>query len=288
MNFDVSENEWYEQGTVRAWRRDCSGDSPRTYYTGQNIETQKLSAEQERALFLRLASDRSNKAIRDEVVRAFLGFALMQAKKDITNRSSCARSKAGLSEDDAISAANFGLMQAVDRFDPNHGTRFTTYAGWWIKKALHEARYSAHIVSVPRGDRENFVLFRRQEADGLTREQIAEFNKVKLSEVERVLGLASGRQDPIEMYDAGLTNDAHALHDSLGDSPIAGLEREQLLERLEAAKNRLGMEELRLLHDRFSRKLSIKKIAAKNSCSIRSVEEKLRSILHVLRLHLTD
>lgn len=260
----------------------------RSYYSAQDIETKKLTAEQERDLFERLAADRGNSKLRDEVVRAFLGFALMQAKKDIRNRSFSTLMKTGLSEDDAISAANFGLMQAIDRFDPKNGARFTTYAGWWIKKALHEARYSAHVVTVPRGDREAFVLYKRQEADGLTVDQIAEFNKVEKAEVERVLALAGGRQDPIEMFEAGETNAAKAsCAEVLAASPAEGMEHEELLEKLEAAKNRLGPEELRLLHDRFSRKLSIKRIAAKNSCSTHHVETRIASILHVLRLHLS-
>jgi RNA polymerase sigma-32 factor len=34
---------------------------------------------------------------------------------------------------DLIQEGNLGLLQAVQRFDPNRGTRLTTYAAWWIK-----------------------------------------------------------------------------------------------------------------------------------------------------------
>lgn len=259
----------------------------RGYYRGQRIEAQRLSAEQEQALFNRLVENRNDPRVRDDVARAFIGFALRQAQKDIANRSASVRSKAGLSEDDAISAANFGLMQAVDRFDPGRGVRFTTYAGWWIKKALHEARYAAHVVSVPRGDREKFVLFRRQQADGMTTAQIAEFNGLEVLEVERVLAIAAGRQDPIEMFDRGETNGAFALHEAVQESPLEGMEQEELLERLERVKNRLGHSALRLLHDRFSRNLSLKALAEKNRCTTRTVENRLRAILCILRLNLS-
>ena len=220
-------------------------------------------------------------------MRAFLGFALLQAKKDLSSRSATVRSKVGLSEDDAISAANFGLMQAIDRFDPKRGVRFTTYAGWWIKKALHEARYAAHAVAVPRGDRERFVVFRRQAADGLSVAQIAELNEETEAEVERVLALASGRQDPIELFDRGETNDATSLYEAIQGSPLECMTREEMLERLEEAKNRLGMAELRLLHDRFSRNMNLNALAAKNHCTTRMIKTQLASILHVLRFHLT-
>ena len=105
----------------------------------QDFETQKLTAEQEKSLFAELAQNRDDPKVRDKVARAFLGFALAQARKDFKGRTLSASLKSGLSLDDAVSAANYGLMNALDRFDHTRGFRFTTYAGWWIKKSLHEA-----------------------------------------------------------------------------------------------------------------------------------------------------
>jgi RNA polymerase sigma-32 factor len=42
----------------------------------------------------------------------------------------------GLPISDLISEGNIGLMQAIKRFDPDKGTRFSTYATWWIKAAI--------------------------------------------------------------------------------------------------------------------------------------------------------
>jgi len=45
----------------------------------------------------------------------------------------------GLPVLDLISEGNIGLMKAVDRYDPNRGTKFSTYAAWWIKQGVKRA-----------------------------------------------------------------------------------------------------------------------------------------------------
>jgi RNA polymerase sigma-32 factor len=44
----------------------------------------------------------------------------------------------GLPLADMISEGHIGLMQAIERFDPERGFRFSTYAVWWIKSAIQE------------------------------------------------------------------------------------------------------------------------------------------------------
>ena len=42
----------------------------------------------------------------------------------------------GMSLGDLIEEGNLGLIRAVDYFDPDRGTRFSTYAAWWIKQSI--------------------------------------------------------------------------------------------------------------------------------------------------------
>ncbi|MHC4455760.1 MAG: sigma-70 family RNA polymerase sigma factor [Planctomycetota bacterium] len=45
----------------------------------------------------------------------------------------------GMSLGDLIEEGNIGLIKAVDYFDPDRGTRFSTYAAWWIKQSIKRA-----------------------------------------------------------------------------------------------------------------------------------------------------
>lgn len=45
----------------------------------------------------------------------------------------------GLQVSDLVSEGNIGLMQAVDRFDPEKGGKFSTYGAWWIKQSIKRA-----------------------------------------------------------------------------------------------------------------------------------------------------
>ena len=45
----------------------------------------------------------------------------------------------GLSRDDLMQEGQIGLLKAIERYDPKRGTRFSTYAVWWIRQAVGRA-----------------------------------------------------------------------------------------------------------------------------------------------------
>ena len=56
----------------------------------------------------------------------------------------------GLPMEDLVNEGNVGLMNAIDRFDPAVGSRFSTYAGYWIDQAIRRAvQNAAQMIHIP-------------------------------------------------------------------------------------------------------------------------------------------
>jgi RNA polymerase sigma factor (sigma-70 family) len=100
-------------------------------YLQEIDEAPLLSAEDEHELALRITEDNDPEA-RELLVRSNLRLVVNIAKK-YANRGV-------LSLGDLIEEGNLGLIRAVDYFDPNRGTRFSTYAAWWIKQGIKSAQ----------------------------------------------------------------------------------------------------------------------------------------------------
>ena len=87
----------------------------------------------------------SDREARDRLVQANLGLVVTIARQFL---------RRGLELDDLIGEGNLGLIRAAEDFDPRFGTRFSTYAAYWIKEAIRRAlnnttatiRLPAHMV----------------------------------------------------------------------------------------------------------------------------------------------
>jgi RNA polymerase sigma factor (sigma-70 family) len=60
-----------------------------------------------------------------------------------------ARANALVGVDDLMQAGTIGLLRAIDAFDPAAGSRFTTYAWWWIDGEVRRALREARLVRLP-------------------------------------------------------------------------------------------------------------------------------------------
>ncbi len=88
----------------------------------------RLTSREEYCLVARMRC--GDRAAYDALIEANLGLVVMYARR---------YQRPGLPLLDLIAEGNFGLMSAADRFDPELGCRFATYAKWWVRKFIQRA-----------------------------------------------------------------------------------------------------------------------------------------------------
>jgi len=113
--------------------------SPLETYLREINETPLLTARQEKDLARRIETG-DNEA-RDQMVRANLRLVVNIARS-YTGK--------GLALQDLIEEGNLGLLRAVEGFDPDMNTRFSTYASYWIKQSIKRALVNtAKTIRIP-------------------------------------------------------------------------------------------------------------------------------------------
>jgi RNA polymerase primary sigma factor len=159
-------------------RKTSSGavQNPLETYLRDINDTSLLTADEEKSLAV--AIGKGSAQARDHMVRANLRLVVNIAR-GYANR--------GLPLPDLIEEGNLGLLRAVEGFDPRVGTRFSTYASYWIKQSIKRALInSGKTIRIPAYMVELLSKWRRATArlvDSLGRTPTPE-------EVARSLGLA--------------------------------------------------------------------------------------------------
>src|SRR5438045_7700029 len=191
---------------LRRYRPDVV-QSPLETYLREINETALLTADQEKELARRIAV--GDTEARDQMVRANLRLVVNIAR-GYTGK--------GLALQDLIEEGNLGLLRAVEGFDPTMGTRFSTYASYWIKQSIKRALInSAKTIRIPAYMVELLSKWRRATArltEELGRSPTPE-------EVARVLGLAKKKlpiiKKAIKIYNATPQTDQSEAGWTLGD-----------------------------------------------------------------------
>lgn len=240
--------------------------------------------EEERQLFERFHASRERR-LRNELIERYMGFAAHIAL----------RFSRGRLDDDIRQAAMFGLVKAVDRFDPTHGSSFTTFAGVTIEgEVKRHFRDKTWAVRVPRRAKELHLLV-RDAAEHLAAEhgrspktdEIAEYLGVERDDVLR--GLSATAAYSVGSIEGTVPDDGdHA--DAERRAPLAVEERgfgdridQHLVDR---ALEVLPERERRIVELRFYGDMSQSEIAAEVGVSQMHVSRLLRTSFRQMREHL--
>lgn len=139
MPDELEEEEWEEDTTTApAYLDDIADDSVRLYLR-EIGKIPLLTPEEELALAKRVKS--GEKKAKDQMAEANMRLVVSIAKR---------YSGRGLDFLDLIQEGNTGLLRAVEKFDPDKGFKFSTYATWWIRQAITRAiADQARTIRIP-------------------------------------------------------------------------------------------------------------------------------------------
>ncbi|HJR91019.1 MAG TPA: SigB/SigF/SigG family RNA polymerase sigma factor [Acidimicrobiia bacterium] len=239
-----------------------------TWFEVEWISKRTLDGLDEHSLFGLLPDH----AARSEIFERYLGFSTALARRFTRSR---------VAFDDLEQVAAMALVKAIDRFDPDYGAKFTTFAGETIKGELkRHLRDSSWSMRVPRGLQEASLEVRRAE-DELgqrlgrkpTAEEVAVAIDADLADVEEAL--RAGQAYSAFSLDAPLNDD----EDGISLAAVLGVEdaalgRVDAWHAVEEAMAKLPERERQILYLRFFEDMSQSEIA----------EEVGVSQMHVSRL----
>lgn len=230
---------------------DASDDSVRLYLR-EIGKIPLLNAEEELALAQKVVA--GDKRAKDKMAEANMRLVVSIAKR---------YSGRGLDFLDLIQEGNTGLLRAVEKFDPDKGFKFSTYATWWIRQAITRAiadqartiRIPVHMVETIN----KLLRTQRRMTQELNREpSIEELAKELEMEPEKVEYVMKIKQD-ITSLDAGVGRDGDeedsVLRDFIEDEESATPEESaasQLLkEQVQAILSTLSDREQKIIKMRF-------------------------------------
>ena len=194
---------------------------------------------------------RGAEAARHQMIRSNLRLVISIAKR---------YSNMGLAFSDLVEEGNIGLMRAVEKFNPDRGYRFSTYASWWIKQAIMRALsnqgktiripvYMYDVISKWRKVRDGLT----QKLNRLpTRKEIAAIMQVpvsKVKEIENIAGRPSSLNAPVSLDGSAELIDL--IQDDIAHSPESLIGEMLKNERIQKLLDQLDERERRILVLRF-------------------------------------
>jgi RNA polymerase nonessential primary-like sigma factor len=227
---------------------DAHFDATRMYLS--EIGFSPLLSAEEEVYYARLAQ-KGDESGRRRMIESNLRLVVKIARRYV-NR--------GLALLDLIEEGNLGLIRAVEKFDPERGFRFSTYATWWIRQTIERAimnqtrtiRLPIHVVK----ELNSYLQAARRLAQSLDHEpnaeEIAELLGRPLQDVKRMLKL----NERVTSVDVPIGKDSDkslldAIPDESNPDPSDVLQDEDVLANLEAWIAQLSDKQREVVERRF-------------------------------------
>jgi RNA polymerase primary sigma factor len=229
---DEEEEEESASNNTAVYLDDDVADDSVRLYLREIGKIPLLNAEEELALAKRVVA--GDKKAKDEMAEANMRLVVSIAKRYVGR---------GLDLLDLIQEGNTGLLRAVEKFDPDKGFKFSTYATWWIRQAITRAiadqartiRIPVHMVETIN----KLLRTQRRLTQELNREptneEIASEMEIDVDKVEHIMKI---KQD-ISSLDASIRDDEE-------DSVLADfIEDEDTISPEESATGQLLKEQVK-------------------------------------------
>ncbi len=249
---DLEEDEEIEEDLVKEQYFDDSTDDSVRMYLREIGKIPLLTSEEEFALAQRVL--KGEKKAKDKMAEANMRLVVSIAKR---------YSGRGLDFLDLIQEGNTGLLRAVEKFDPDRGFKFSTYATWWIRQAITRAiadqartiRIPVHMVETIN----KLLRTQRRMTQELNREPTIEELGAELEMTpEKVEYVMKIKQD-ITSLDAGVGRDGDDEDSTLSDfvededsvTPEDSAATQLLKEQVKSVLSSLSDREQKILRMRF-------------------------------------
>ena len=169
------------------------------------MKAELLDAETELALAYAWRDQRDEQALH-RLITAYMRLAISMAAKF---------KRYGAPMNDLIQEASVGLMKAADKFDPDRGVRFSTYAVWWIKASIQDyvmRNWSMVRTGSTSSQKSLFFNMRRVQAR-LEREAAAEGRTIDKQEMRELIATEVGVPlHDVEMMEGRLSGSDFSLN----------------------------------------------------------------------------
>ncbi|MFM8455066.1 MAG: RNA polymerase sigma factor RpoD/SigA [Gammaproteobacteria bacterium] len=214
-----------------------------SYLYLQEISHQPLLTDKEQKALTRKAL-RGDHQAKNKMIEGNLRLVIKVARKYLNK---------GLSFDDVVEEGNLGLIKAVEKFDPDLGFKFSTYAIWWIRQGIERAIMNqARVVRIPVHIQKTMSKFFRKKRDLLRHHPEIYAEDAEISELSDKYNLLS---EQVLSLDAHIGEDFdHPYVDNLSDThgdPLWVLEQGDIKHNILYWLNYLPKKQREILVRRF-------------------------------------